>query len=494
MFQKRDNFGRSKVFDSGPRLTQLLFAGYISGLAIVALLFSINYLALKFRHTPNSGPSDLFLKGVCSTSFRDGLLGLEGVLASVAVALAAFTWMERRRPGDPNLVRVWLKQVVSDAKREEICFVSAMLLVMLFGASAWAYILSVVSCWWMRQYVGGDIFICLVLFVVSGVLAALLGLMQVSSNGSYLGYARASRKLVLMAGYVFRQMDNCGSLSLTAEEEQPGANKKLAKFSFLAALSACVVWFPYVLYRGGRGSALVIPCILASVTFIVCYIFLNMMFPVLGNVVLSEGKVVKFVYNLSVCWFAVISSGISGLFVLVTYRTSVAVRGDGGDWWIDVVVFVISEWWAICSVLYFGMGFKVWCLCDIGILFLRDFQDDVVRSYEHFDDAMSAISSEARFDVLAEVIPADWLLFHCGAGSRIDGLPIGWCAWRRRVGLASLSEIDSNAPSVNLRTFIEDALKVDAGAVGCDNVADSRLPYAEKDSVDLWHYRSVLKY
>lgn len=139
MFQRRNNFGRSEVFDSGPRLTQLLFAGFISGLAAAALFFLVSYFALRLRHASNSEPLDLFLKGVCSTSFRESILGLEGALASFAVALAAFTWMERRRPGDPNRVRVWLKQVVSDAKREEICFISAMLLVMLFGASAWAF-------------------------------------------------------------------------------------------------------------------------------------------------------------------------------------------------------------------------------------------------------------------------------------------------------------------------------------------------------------------
>lgn len=494
MFQRRNNFGRSKVIDSGPRLTQLLFAGLISGLAIVALLFSISYLALKLRHTLNSEPLDLFWEGVCSTSFREGLLGLEGVLASVTVALAAFTWMERRRPGDSALVRVWLKQVVSDAKREEICFMSAMLLVMLFSASAWAYILSVMGCWWMRQYVGGDILICLVLFAVSGVLAALLSLMQTSNNGNYLGYARASRKLVLMAGYVFRQIGDRGSLSFTAEEVKSAVNKKLSKFSFLAALSVCIVWFPYVFYRGGRGSTLIIPCILALITFGVCFIFLNMMFSVFGYVVLSEGGMVRCVYSLSLCYFSVIPLSISGVSVLATYRTSVAVRGGGSgkDWWIDVVVFLISEWWVICSVLYLGVGLKIWGLYDIGILFLRDFQDGVVRNYKHFDDAMTTISSEARFDVLAEVIPADWLLFPCDTGSRVGGLFSEWCAWRRRVGLALPSEIDSNAVSVNLRTFIENTFKVDVGAVDRGNIADSRLPHVGKGAVDLWHYRSVL--
>ena len=273
MFQRRDNFGRSEVFDSGPRLTQLLFAGFISGLAAAALFFLVSYVALRLRHASNSEPLDLFLKGVCSTSFREGVLGLEGVLVSFAVALAAFTWMERRRPGDPNRVRIWLKQVVTDAKREDICFISAMLLVMLFGASAWAYFLSVASSWWMRYYVGGDIFISLVLFVVSGLLAALLGLMQTSSNGTYLGYARASRKLVLMAGYMFRRADDRGMLSLTARELRSGVNRKLVKFSVLASLSVCIVWFPYVWYRGGRGTALFIPCILAFVILFECYIF-----------------------------------------------------------------------------------------------------------------------------------------------------------------------------------------------------------------------------
>ena len=184
MLQRGSKFGRSEVFDSGPKVTQLLVAEAISALAIAALFFLVNYLVLKFRHASNSDPLDLFLEGVSSASFREGVLGLEGVLVSFAVALAAFTWMERRRPGDPNRVRIWLKQVVTDAKREDICFISAMLLVMLFGASACAYFLSVASSWWMRYYVGGDIFISLILFVVSGLLAALLGLMQTSSNGT----------------------------------------------------------------------------------------------------------------------------------------------------------------------------------------------------------------------------------------------------------------------------------------------------------------------
>lgn len=492
MFQRRDNFGRSEVFDSGPRLTQLLFAGFISGLAAAALFFLVSYFALRLRHASNSEPLELFLKGVCSTSFRESILGLEGALASFAVALAAFTWMERRRPGDPNRVRVWLKQVVSDAKREEICFISAMLLVMLFGASAWAYFLSVMSSWWMRHYVGGDIFICLVLFVVSGVLAALLGLMQASSNGTYLNYARASRKLVLMAGYVFRQADNRGLLSLTARELRSSANKKLVKFSFLSALSVCIIWFPYVLHRIGGGLVLFASCIPAFLTFLVCYIFLNMMFSLVGDVVLSEGGILRYDYNVSLCGFAVVSSGISGIFVLTTYRTGVADRGtgSGGDWWVDATVFVLSVWWVVYSVLYFGFGFKVWGLCDIGLLFLQDFQDGVVRKYAYFSDAMSAISDEARCDVLAEIIPADWHLCPCGSDSRLDELFVGWRAWRRRVGLASPSEIESNVLSVNLRAFIEDAFKVDVGAVNGGDVADSR---AGKDAIDLWHYRSILK-
>lgn len=327
---------------------------------------------------------------------------------------------------------------------------------------------------------------------MSGVLAALLGLMQASSNGTYLSYARASRKLVLMAGYVFRQADNHALLSLTARELRSSANRKLVKFSFLAALSVCIVWFPYVSYRGGRGSALAIPCILALITFSICFIFLNMMFSVLGDVVLSEGGVFRYDYNLSLCGFAVASSGIFGIFVLTTYRTGVADRGtgSGGDWWVDAIVFVLSVWWVVYSVLYFGFGFKVWGLCDIGLLFLQDFQDGVVRKYAYFSDAMSAISDEARCDVLAEIIPADWYLYPCGSDSRLDELFVGWRAWRRRVGLVSSSEIESNVLSVNLRTFIEDAFKVDVGAVNGGDVADLR---AGKDAIDLWHYRSILK-
>ena len=143
-------------------------------------------------------------------------------------------------------------------------------------------------------------------------------------------------------------------------------------------------------------------------------------------------------------------------------------------------------------MLYLGVGLKIWGLYDIGILFLRDFQDGVVRNYKHFDDAMTTISSEARFDVLAEVIPADWLLFPCDTGSRVGGLFSEWCTWRRRVGLALPSEIDSNAVSVNLRTFIENTFKVDVGAVDRGNIADSGLPHVGKGAVDLWHYRSVL--
>lgn len=323
MLQRGSKFGRSEVFDSGPKVTQLLVAEAISALAIAALFFSVNYLVLKFRHASNSDPLDLFLEGVSSASFREGVLGLEGVLVSFAVALAAFTWMERRRPGDPNRVRIWLKQVVTDAKREDICFISAMLLVMLFGASACAYFLSVASSWWMRYYVGGDIFLSLILFVVSGLLAALLGLMQTSSNGTYLGYARATRKLVLMAGYMFRWADDRGMLSLTARELRSGVNRKLVKFSVLASLSVCIVWFPYVWYRGGRGTALFIPCILAFVILFECYIFLNMMYSLVGDVVLSERRAVNCVYYLSLFCFAVVSSGVSGVFVLAIYRTSV---------------------------------------------------------------------------------------------------------------------------------------------------------------------------
>ena len=492
MFQRRDNFGRSEVFDSGPRLTQLLFAGFISGLAAAALFFLVSYFALRLRHASNSEPLDLFLKGVCSTSFREGVLGLEGVLVSFAVALAAFTWMERRRPGDPNRVRIWLKQVVTDAKREDICFISAMLLVMLFGASAWAYFLSVASSWWMRYYVGGDIFISLVLFVVSGLLAALLGLMQTSSNGTYLGYARASRKLVLMAGYMFRRADDRGMLSLTARELRSGVNRKLVKFSVLASLS---VWFPYVWYRGGRGTALFIPCILAFVILFECYIFLNMMYSLVGDVVLSERRAVNCGYYLSLFCFAVVSSGVSGVFVLAIYRTSVADRGSGsgGDWRIDAIVFILSMWWIIYSVLYFGVGFKLWGLYDIGLLSLWESRDRIVRSYVYFSDAISAISSEARCDILAEVVPADWSLYFYSSNSRLDSLFVGWHAWRRRVGLASPSEIDSEAQSVNLRAFMQDAFKVDVCAANCDNISNSRSFCVDVETIDFWHYRSVLQ-
>ena len=495
MFQRRDNFGRSEVFDSGPRLTQLLFAGFISGLAAAALFFLVSYFALRLRHASNSEPLDLFLKGVCSTSFREGVLGLEGVLVSFAVALAAFTWMERRRPGDPNRVRIWLKQVVTDAKREDICFISAMLLVMLFGASAWAYFLSVASSWWMRYYVGGDIFISLVLFVVSGLLAALLGLMQTSSNGTYLGYARASRKLVLMAGYMFRRADDRGMLSLTARELRSGVNRKLVKFSVLASLSVCIVWFPYVWYRGCRGTALFIPCILAFVILFECYIFLNMMYSLVGDVVLSERRAVNCGYYLSLFCFAVVSSGVSGVFVLAIYRTSVADRGSGsgGDWRIDAIVFILSMWWIIYSVLYFGVGFKLWGLYDIGLLSLWESRDRIVRSYVYFSDAISAISSEARCDILAEVVPADWSLYFYSSNSRLDSLFVGWHAWRRRVGLASPSEIDSEAQSVNLRAFMQDAFKVDVCAANCDNISNSRSFCVDVETIDFWHYRSVLQ-
>lgn len=495
MLQRGSKFGRSEVFDSGPKVTQLLVAEAISALAIAALFFLVNYLVLKFRHASNSDPLDLFLEGVSSASFREGVLGLEGVLVSFAVALAAFTWMERRRPGDPNRVRIWLKQVVTDAKREDVCFISAMLLVMLFGASACAYFLSVASSWWMRYYVGGDIFISLILFVVSGLLAALLGLMQTSSNGTYLGYARASRKLVLMAGYVFRQADDCGLLSLTERGLRSRANKKLMKFSLLAALSVCVIWFPYVFYRGGRGLLLLIPCTLAFFVFLMCCVFLNVMFSFIGAVALSDGRRFRYDYNLCLFCSAVVSSGVLGVFVLLTYRTGGADRGtgSGGDWWVDVIVFVLSIWWMTYSVLYFGVGLKVWGLDDIGLLFLQEFRDGVVRRYVYFNDAMSAISNEARRDVLAEIVPADWYLYPCGNDSRFDGLRVGWRAWRGRVGLASLSEIDPDIPSVNLRAFVEDAFKVDVGAVNCDAAADLKLSCAGKRVVDFWHYRSFLQ-
>jgi hypothetical protein len=370
-----------------------------------------------------------------------------------------------------------------------------MLLVMLFGASAWAYFLSVASSWWMRYYVGGDIFISLVLFVVSGLLAALLGLMQTSSNGTYLGYARASRKLVLMAGYMFRRADDRGMLSLTARELRSGVNRKLVKFSVLASLSVCIVWFPYVWYRGGRGTALFIPCILAFVILFECYIFLNMMYSLVGDVVLSERRAVNCGYYLSLFCFAVVSSGVSGVFVLAIYRTSVADRGSGsgGDWRIDAIVFILSMWWIIYSVLYFGVGFKLWGLYDIGLLSLWESRDRIVRSYVYFSDAISAISSEARCDILAEVVPADWSLYFYSSNSRLDSLFVGWHAWRRRVGLASPSEIDSEAQSVNLRAFMQDAFKVDVCAANCDNISNSRSFCVDVETIDFWHYRSVLQ-
>ena len=319
--------------------------------------------------------------------------------------------------------------------------------------------------------------------------------MQTSSNGTYLGYARASRKLVLMAGYMFRRADDRGMLSLTARELRSGVNRKLVKFSVLASLSVCIVWFPYVWYRGGRGTALFIPCILAFVILFECYVFLNMMYSLVGDVVLSERGAVSCVYYLSLFCFAVVSSGVYGVFVLATYRTSVADRGSGsgGDWRIDAIVFILSMWWIIYSVLYFGVGFKLWGLYDIGLLSLWESRDRIVRSYVYFSDAMSAISSEARCDILAEVVPADCSLYFYSNNSRLDSLFVGWHAWRRRVGLASPSEIDSEAQSVNLRAFMEDAFKVDVCVANCDNISNSRSFCLDVETIDFWHYRSVLQ-
>lgn len=107
----------------------------LSSLSVFISFVMIGTLVAYGKDGLNSGGVVAFIKQIADHNFRNSVLSVQAIVASVDVALVVISWKKFGRPedGEPIQLRIWLSRVLEDARRETATAFIMIILAMVTG-------------------------------------------------------------------------------------------------------------------------------------------------------------------------------------------------------------------------------------------------------------------------------------------------------------------------------------------------------------------------
>ena len=107
----------------------------LSSLSVFVSFVMIGTLVAYGKDGLNSGEVAAFIKQIADHNFRNSVLSVQAIVASVDVALVVISWKKFGRPedGEPIQLRIWLSRVLEDARRETATAFIMIILAMVTG-------------------------------------------------------------------------------------------------------------------------------------------------------------------------------------------------------------------------------------------------------------------------------------------------------------------------------------------------------------------------
>lgn len=163
----------------------------LSSLSVFVSFVMIGTLVAYGKDDLNSGGVAAFIKQIADHNFRNSVLSVQAIVASVDVALVVISWKKFGRPedGEPIQLRIWLSRVLEDARRETATAFIMIILAMVTGGLFFSYWASILGQMSAGGLVGGDSIIGAALVAVFIAIAVLPSIVRVSGNETLSGYA-----------------------------------------------------------------------------------------------------------------------------------------------------------------------------------------------------------------------------------------------------------------------------------------------------------------
>ena len=105
----------------------------LSSLSVFISFVMIGTLVAYGKDGLNSGEVAAFIKQIADHNFRNSVLSVQAIVASVDVALVVISWKKFGRPEEPIQLRIWLSRVLEDARRETATAFIMIILAMVTG-------------------------------------------------------------------------------------------------------------------------------------------------------------------------------------------------------------------------------------------------------------------------------------------------------------------------------------------------------------------------
>lgn len=220
--------------------------------ALLLILFSILSIMMSIDVSQSSDKQiGQLVSQVARRDFRASIMDVEGVMATIVLALAALSWVDVKQPRDRTYMRMWINDVNNSGKREQVVFVSMLFLSSSFGALVLAFWVSLLAEGHSKGVlVGGDALIGAALAVASVVIWVLPLTVKASKNNSLRGY-------ILLLGDITNYMRASMANPLIVPDEgveKPRIGRHVCLAFAISALPAGKVW---ILVGGAYGVGVV---------------------------------------------------------------------------------------------------------------------------------------------------------------------------------------------------------------------------------------------
>lgn len=399
---------------------------------------------------------------VSSAVFREEILAVCGFVVGAVVALAALSWVRRRRPEDSRYTRSWLVGVLDDALKETISFGCTMILSSLFGVLTLMFWVSALSAQHQGASVQYDMFTGAVLVVVSLVVYMLPMLLKDTGN-------------VRVRECVLAFQDVVSYISILYANGGKGRIRKLSHLEYMvsyitiflvSSTPAGLLWW---LWAGRVGSAVAIGSYIGVVS------------------TYSVFAVTQFLVELTVrslfarIWFSLMLFLFWLSLYLVFWRGMEQVMHHALG---SALVTLVGFWW-VAPIFAYGFYCKIPLLCRVGDARLASKVEDLTnRCIKLFSDVVDGGEDVAA--VVGEVMPAGMLL--CGRVQK----KVGWMkVWSRRAVMMVPEGEEVRRPDprdVDLRAYIVETFGVILPGGG---VSASPSPATSvSETIDEWHVGS----
>ena len=403
---------------------------------------------------------------LAGSDFRSAATNVGAIIAGLAVALTALSWVRRKRPEDESgrqVMRAWLTDVLDDARREDAAAVLMIVLASSFGALVIAFWVSVYAAKYRGAQVYGDAFVGTVLTTAFGVIVLFLLLPRPSGNSAVRNCAVVLQNVVSWVRW------NCSSSWSLGQE---GVSKgKVARSGFVifltSALSFGLVWR---LCLGGMTVALGA----APLYGLLCFFSVYLMATCVPAVVLRKPfarmeAVFRFVFMIFVPFL------LFGLELII---------GFGGRGW-PVIIAELA--WLILVYLLAFRGVRIPVLTDIVFAELYGYRSALERRWSSLMNRGSSRDRDDLYEVAKILVPAGSIIPKDEMVSDRRSMK----AWSRRavILVPEVGKPRNHEPGdIDLRAYIEDMLGI-ALPGGSAGMAQSHVK-PEEGVVDDWHASS----